>query len=333
MNEIKSIVDRIERAYKTAEGREVVGCALPILLSSGERSYCIYLESNPYNICREKVVQAFDEELLLDRGEILSGLKQVAVKRLEDLYSDLKKKGKSTKTELKEGAMATTVFGGSCLLAGFIFPPVWIGSLVCFGLPAAAMGALTGYDFKDKRRIEGAMKKLNKLMGDWEKEVFFVPEMSEELKSLADVVYKGKGVSGCPSPIVYRGIKQLTGSYHKDVDPKCISKYRNLVGFLEAVGTYSDSEKTEGTIIYPSIPELSIGSLGIDVDFVEMYKTDPEHFKALFTKIGREEQKSILKKLVLSKERNEKIDEWLSETYPTMSKNAAMEVVKNGGKA
>lgn len=321
MKEIDEILKNIEDAYKTAEGREVVGCALPILLNNGERSYCIYLESDPYNLCREKVIQTFNEELFFGREELLSGLKQVTARRLEDVYSGLEKKKKSAKKDIVFDGTIASIYGGIALL-NLLFPPAGILGLIwCFN--AGLYSYIGAGKFKDKKQIEKAMEKVNKLKDDWEKEIYFVPEALEESKGLAGTVYEEREFDGCSSPLVYRGIRRLVMDENKDVDSKCISKYRELIDYFDAVET--GLGWPEGMVIYPPVPKVSFTTIGIN--FVGLYKNNPKHFKALFTKLGEKKRREVLKEISSLKDRSEELDEWLSEYYPLLSKEAAMGVI------
>lgn len=327
MKDIDRILKDVEKAYKTAEGREVVGCALPILLVNGEKSYCVYLEPDPYNLSKEKVVQTFDEGLFFERGELLSGLKQTMTERLDDVHSGLKGKRNKAKDDAVLSGTIASVFGGMGLVIGLLYPPMWIPLLVAYGTLTGGFGAFGICDYKNKGRMERAMKKVNKLREDWEKEVNFVSEASEELKHLAEVVYEEKRFGGCSSPVVYRGIRELVKGENDKIDPKCISKYTEIKKYFEMVKPSWECLYPIGgaTLVYPSAPKVSFTAIGID--FIKLYKNSPEDFKVMFSKIGEKKRREVLKEISSLKERSEEVDEWLSEKYSIMSKEAAMDVI------
>lgn len=117
------------------------------------------------------------------------------------------------------------------------------------------------------------------------------------------------------------------GDYELDGGKIILEVYAFPVAMITEREVENLKDKFKGEI--PKRVQKAATSLGlnIDVDYMDLYKNDPERFKRYFSKISDLKREGELKKIVLSGASNVELQEWLSTTFPELSKKIAMNIV------
>lgn len=140
---------------------------------------------------------------------------------------------------------------------------------------------------------------------------------SKYKKEVHDLSY----ISGVPGDVVDLSHWKYEHEYNLELnvvghDEKTVEEEALRVG-KKLKRAYGLKVFIDGTgYIEPDNPLLGI-------DFVELYKTHPEDFKLFFPEMSDERREKELRKIARLKERNDGIDEWLSEKYPKETERVA----------